>query len=60
MPRLPRLILCGIILPDSGHLQEEDARFYNQHKKSKHDPALPLYTLAEAEDSSAVFPASAV
>ena len=43
--------LCGIILPDSGHLQEEDARFYNSHKKSKHDPALPLYTLAEAEDS---------
>jgi metallo-beta-lactamase family protein len=43
--------LCGIILPDSGHLQEEDARFYNRHKKSKHDPALPLYTLAEAQDS---------
>ena len=43
--------LCGIILSDSGHLQEEDARFYNQHKKSKHDPALPLYTLAEAEAS---------
>ena len=43
--------LCGIILPDSGHLQEEDARFYNRHKKSKHDPALPLYTLAEAEAS---------
>jgi metallo-beta-lactamase family protein len=43
--------LCGIILPDSGHLQEEDARFYNRHKKSKHNPALPLYTLAEAEDS---------
>ncbi len=43
--------LCGIILPDSGHLQEEDARFYNRHKKSKHNPALPLYTLAEAQDS---------
>ena len=41
--------LCGIILPDSGHLQEEDADFYNKHKKSKHDPALPLYTLDEAE-----------
>jgi len=41
--------LCGIILPDSGHLQEEDAEFYNKHKKSKHDPALPLYTLDEAE-----------
>jgi metallo-beta-lactamase family protein len=47
----PTIDLCGIILPDSGHLQEEDARFYNRHKKSKHDPALPLYTLAEAEES---------
>ena len=41
--------LCGIILPDPGHLQEEDAAFYNKIKKSKHDPALPLYTLDEAE-----------
>lgn len=42
--------LCGILLPDSGHLQEEDAAFYNKHHKSKHDPALPLYTLKEAQD----------
>lgn len=42
--------LCGILLPDSGHLQEEDAEFYNKHKKSKHDPALPLYTLEEAQE----------
>jgi metallo-beta-lactamase family protein len=41
--------LCGIILPDSGHLQVEDANFYNPHKRSRHHPALPLYTLAEAE-----------
>jgi metallo-beta-lactamase family protein len=47
--------LCGIILPDSGHLQEEDANFYNRHKKSKHHPALPLYTLAEAEESLQYF-----
>jgi len=43
--------LCGIILPDSGHLQEEDAAFYNKIKKSKHSPALPLYTLEEAQAS---------
>jgi len=42
--------LCGILLPDSGHLQEEDAEFYNKHKKSKHAPALPLYTFDEAQD----------
>ena len=42
--------LCSILLPDSGHLQEEDAAFYNQHKTSKHDPALPLYTEEEAQE----------
>ena len=47
--------LCGILLPDSGHLQEEDAEFYNKHKKSKHDPALPLYTLKEAQESLQYF-----
>jgi metallo-beta-lactamase family protein len=53
----PTIDLCGIILTDSGHLQEEDARFYNKHKKSKHDPALPLYTLAEAEAALQYFQA---
>ena len=41
--------LCGILLPDSGHLQEEDAAFHNKTKSSRHDPALPLYTLEEAQ-----------
>jgi metallo-beta-lactamase family protein len=36
--------LCGILWPDSGHLQEEDARYANKKGFSKHDPALPLYT----------------
>ena len=51
----PTIDLCGIILPDSGHLQEEDAAFYNKVKKSKHDPALPLYTLEEAQASMQYF-----
>jgi len=42
--------LCSIILPDSGHLQEEDAEFHNKFKTSKHDPALPLYTMEEAQE----------
>ncbi|HEY0822925.1 MAG TPA: MBL fold metallo-hydrolase, partial [Ramlibacter sp.] len=36
--------LCGLLLPDSGHLQEEDAFYANKHGFSKHHPALPLYT----------------
>jgi metallo-beta-lactamase family protein len=47
--------LCGVLLPDSGHLQEEDAAFHNKFKTSKHDPALPLYTEAEATQSLASF-----
>ncbi len=41
--------LCGILLPDSGHLQEKDAEYANRHGFSKHSPALPLYTQADAE-----------
>ena len=47
--------LCGILLPDSGHLQEEDANFYNKHNSSKHKPALPLYNLEEAQESLKYF-----
>ena len=43
--------LCGILLPDSGHLQEEYAEHANRHGYSKHAPALPLYTQIEAEQS---------
>ena len=43
--------LCHVVLPDSGHLQEEEARFHNKKGTSKHKPALPLYTLDEAENS---------
>ena len=42
--------LCGILLPDSGHIQEEDAAFANRHGFSKHTPALPLYTRQDALD----------
>ena len=44
----PTAELCGILLPDSGHLHEEDARYANRKRFSKHDPALPLYTEEEA------------
>ncbi len=41
--------LCKILLPDSGHLQEEEARYANKKGFSKHKPALPLYTQKDAE-----------
>ncbi len=40
--------LCRIVLPDSGRIQEEDAANANRHAYSKHAPALPLYTEADA------------
>ncbi|MDH5656060.1 MAG: MBL fold metallo-hydrolase [Spirochaetia bacterium] len=43
--------LCDILLPDSGHIQEEDAEFANRHKFSRHSPALPLYTEEDARNS---------
>ena len=41
--------VCGILLPDSGRLQEEDADYANRHHISKHKPALPLYTEDDAK-----------
>jgi metallo-beta-lactamase family protein len=41
--------LAKILLPDSGHLQEEEARYANKKGYSKHNPALPFYTREEAE-----------
>jgi metallo-beta-lactamase family protein len=41
--------LLRILLPDSAYLQEEEARFRNKHGLSKHTPALPLYTVEDAD-----------
>jgi metallo-beta-lactamase family protein len=40
--------LCTLVLPDSAHIQEEDARHANRYGYSKHRPALPLYTQNDA------------
>jgi metallo-beta-lactamase family protein len=47
--------LCGILLPDAGHLQEEEARYANARGYSKHSPALPLYTEEDARASLSRF-----
>jgi metallo-beta-lactamase family protein len=41
--------LAGIVLRDSAHLQEEDARLANEGGWSRHTPALPLYSTADVE-----------
>jgi metallo-beta-lactamase family protein len=41
--------LLGVLLPDSAHLQEEEADRANRYGYTKHKPALPLYTAADAE-----------
>ncbi len=44
----PTRDLCRILLPDAGYIQEEDARYANKKRFSKHEPALPLYTEQDA------------
>ena len=41
--------LLRILLPDSAHLQEEEANFRNKHHRTKHEVALPLYTTEDAD-----------
>src|SRR5258705_2865326 len=41
--------LARILLPDAAHLQEEEARFRNKHQRTRHETALPLYTVEAAD-----------
>ncbi len=41
--------LLGILLRDSAYLQEEQADHANRHGYSRHEPALPLFTMEDAE-----------
>ena len=41
--------LCRLVLPDSGRIQEEDARQANKHGYSKHEVAKPLYDESDAQ-----------
>ena len=48
--------LSRLVLPDSGRIQEEDARQANRHGYSKHSPAMPLYDEADAHRALAPLP----
>lgn len=41
--------VAELILMDSGHLQEKEADFLNRHKLSRHQPALALYGVRDAQ-----------
>lgn len=41
--------LLGIMLPDSAHIQEEEAEYANRKRFSKHHPAKPLYTHTDVQ-----------
>jgi metallo-beta-lactamase family protein len=47
--------LCNLLLPDSAHLQEEDAQFAARKAYSSHKQPLPLYTVALAQQALARF-----
>ncbi len=47
--------LCEILLADSGHIQEEDAKYLARHKLSRHDNPQPLYDRATAEACMELF-----
>ena len=49
--------LCEVLLLDAAHLQEEEAKYANKGGFSKHNPALPLYTQADAQNALALFTA---
>lgn len=47
----PTLAIAEIILKDSAKIHEEDAEKANKEKYTKHNPALPFYTITDAEDT---------
>lgn len=53
MATAPTVDLAAIMLPDAGHLQEEEAEYANRHGLGRHHPALPLYTRVDAERAAA-------
>src|SRR5690554_3861476 len=53
----PTLAIAEIILRDSAKIHEEEAEKANKEQYTKHEPALPFYTIEEAEKTIRKFQA---
>lgn len=52
----PTVQLCGIMLPDSGHIQETETEWINRKRqRAGKAPVKPLYTVKEATDCLGLF-----
>ena len=51
----PTLAIAEIILRDSAKIHEEEAKKANKEKYTKHNPALPFYTLEDVEQTLKLF-----
>ena len=52
----PTVQLCGIMLPDSGHIQETENEWLNRKRqRAGKSPVKPLYTVKEATDCLQLF-----
>jgi metallo-beta-lactamase family protein len=51
----PTLAIARVILEDSAQIQEEEAKQTNEEDSGTHHPALPLYTIQDAEEAINMF-----
>lgn len=51
----PTLAIAEVILIDSAKIHEEEAEKANKEKYTKHDPALPFYTIKDVEKTIRLF-----
>lgn len=51
----PTLAIAEIILKDSAKIHEEEAKKANIEKYTKHNPALPFYTIRDSEEAINLF-----
>ncbi|MGB5269398.1 MAG: MBL fold metallo-hydrolase [Eudoraea sp.] len=56
----PTLAITRIILLDSAKINEEEAEIANKERYSKHSPALPLYSIQDAENAITLFRAEEI